>query len=259
MINNIEQSVIDFIKEHKMIEKGERIIVGVSGGADSVCLLYILYKIKEEWGFDITAVHVNHMLRGEEAERDKQFVRNLCDSLGVENYAVNVDVASLADQQKMSIEEAGRAARYLAFDSVLRRLKEGQIYRGGKVALAHHRDDNVETVLLNLIRGSGLNGLKGILPVTERDRLKIIRPLLSVGREDIEQYLNDMGIPHVEDSTNSENEFARNKIRNEIIPRLKLINSRAPEHISETAWSLAQLQSFMDVRVKEAFDRVVAE
>ena len=257
MTNKLEQSVLDQIKTYGLIKKGEHVIVGVSGGADSVCLLHILNKLKEELDFNIFAVHVNHMIRGEEAERDKRFVKNLCKSMGVLCMAVNTDVNAMAAQKKISVEEAGRMARHKAFEAAAIKLYGKNDYHGAKVALAHHRDDNVETVLLNLARGAGLNGMKGILPCNKNGNLVVIRPLLAVGRTDIEKYIAENGLDYVNDSTNSSDDYARNKIRLHVVPELAKVNSRVREHISDSAAEFAQIQDYMEKQINLAMDNVV--
>ncbi len=257
MTKKFEQMVIDHIRAYDMINPGDRIIVGVSGGRDSVCLLFLLNKLSKEWGFSLFAVHVNHMLRGAESERDKTFVKELCKSLDVPCMAVNTNVQAMAQAQGISIEEAGRAARYKAFTSAARKLSKQSGVPYSKVAVAHHRDDNVETILLNLVRGTGLNGLKGMVPVTEQGDLTVIRPLLSVGRADLEKYVRDNRLTFVNDSTNFSDDYTRNKIRMNVIPELQKVNSRAVEHINETAGTLSQVREYMEKQIFDAMNRIV--
>lgn len=256
MIEKFEQQVIEEIRAYGMINSGEHVIMGVSGGMDSICLLYILNKLSDEWGFHLFAVHVNHMIRGAEAERDKKFVKDLCEAMEIPCMAVNIDVNLLAQQKKLSIEEAGRQARYQTFESAAVKLCGKDKMHEAKIAVAHHRDDNVETVLLNLARGSGVNGIKGILPINKRGNLTFIRPLLGVGRDEIEKYVKEVGLPFVTDSTNSSDDYARNKIRLRVIPELQRVNSRASEHINETAALLVQVQEYMDKQISEAMYNV---
>lgn len=257
MTKKFEQMVIDHIRAYDMINPGDRIIVGVSGGRDSVCLLFLLNKLSKEWGFSLFAVHVNHMLRGEESERDKTFVKDLCKALNVPCMAVNTDVQAMAKAQRMSVEEAGRTARYKAFNSAARKLSRQSGTSYSKVALAHHRDDNVETILLNLARGTGINGLKGMMPVSEQGDLTVIRPLLAVGRSDLEKYVKDNKLVFVDDSSNFSEDYARNKIRLNVIPELQKVNSRASEHISEIAGTLSQVRDYMDGQISRAMNRIV--
>lgn len=257
MIDKFEQTVIEEIRAYGMINSGEHVIMGVSGGMDSICLLYILNKLSSEWGFDLFAVHVNHMLRGAEAERDKKFVKDLCQKWGIPCMAVNTDVNLLASQKHLSIEEAGRQARYQAFEAAAAKLCGKEKVHEAKIALAHHRDDNVETVLLNLARGAGVNGIKGIVPVNRRGKLTFIRPLLGVGRDDIEKYVAEAGLPFVTDSTNTRDDYARNKIRLRVIPELQKVNSRVSEHINETASAFVLIQEYMEKQIDAAMYNVV--
>lgn len=173
-----------FIRKHGMIGKGDVVVAGVSGGADSVCLLFVLCGLRRELGFSVRACHVNHGLRGAEADADEEYVRRLCRDLGVPCRFFHEDVEWIARKRKQSPEEAGRMVRREAFLTMCR--EDG----GTKIATAHHRDDNAETVLLNMARGTGLKGLGGIRPVTG----KWIRPLLALTREQTEGYLRRRGI-----------------------------------------------------------------
>lgn len=257
MSKTLEDSCRDLINEYGMIGQNEKIIVGTSGGADSVCLLFLLKKFSHEMGFDMTAVHVNHMIRGDEAQRDEQFVKDLCRQIGVECISVRANVPKLAQEKDLSIEEAGRMARYRAFDMVAERFNTNGPYRTGKVAVAHHRDDNVETILFNLIRGTDIKGLTGIAPVSRTKRLTVIRPLLGVDKKQIVEYLEANGISYTTDSTNSDEDFARNRLRNTIIPQMQQINSRAAEHIDDLAKILSKLSEYYDKNVTEAMETVV--
>ena len=257
MSKTLEDSCRDLINEYGMIEQNETVIVGTSGGADSVCLLFLLKKLSLEMDFNLAAVHVNHMIRGEEADRDEHFVKDLCRELGVECIAVRADVPRLAREKGIGIEEAGRMARYRAFDMVAERLNPNGPYTSGKVAIAHHRDDNVETILFNLIRGTDIKGLTGIAPVSRTRRLTVIRPLLGAGREQIVEFLEANQIPYVTDSTNSDEDFARNRVRNTIIPQMQKINARAAEHIDDLAKMLSKLSEYYEKNVTEAMGTVV--
>lgn len=204
MLKKVEK----FIRANHMISPGDRVVAGVSGGADSVCLLDVLSCLSAVIGFSLEAVHVNHMIRGEEADRDEEFVKTLCESLKVPLKCIHRDIPALAEENGESLEEAGRKARYDAFYSI-----EGT----DKIAVAHHADDQAETVLYNIFRGSSLKGAGGMRPVRD----KVIRPLLCVSRKEIEEYLSMRKLGFCTDSTNGSNEYTRNKIRNVIIPLIK--------------------------------------
>ena len=184
------------------------IITAVSGGADSMALLHALMELKEELSIDLVAAHVNHNLRGGESDLDADLVKNTCLMHNIPIEMLEADVKSLARKKKISLEEAGREARYGFFDS---RLKK---YNADKIAIAHTKNDNAETILLNLFRGTGLDGLCGIPPVRDQ----YIRPLIDISRNEVENYLNARGIVYRQDSSNSDNEFARNKVRNIVMP-----------------------------------------
>ena len=213
-----------FIRKHGMIGKGDVVVAGVSGGADSVCLLFVLCGLRRELGFSVRACHVNHGLRGAEADADEEYVRRLCRDLGVPCRFFHEDVEWIARKRKQSPEEAGRMVRREAFLTMCR--EDG----GTKIATAHHRDDNAETVLLNMARGTGLKGLGGIRPVTG----KWIRPLLALTREQTEGYLRRRGITWCEDATNSGDEYTRNRIRHNILPALETqVNRRTAAHLDD--------------------------
>lgn len=205
------QKVKQTIQSYGMIQQGDKILVGVSGGADSVCLFHILYLLAQELGFTIAAAHLNHGLR-EAADEDEEFVKQLCYRYSTKVYTKREQVSLLADETGKTIEEAGRIARYHFFREISER--EGYTY----TATAHNRNDNAETVLLNLLRGSGIDGLCGI-PYVREDG--IIRPLLSVDREDIEAYCEENGLIFRTDESNTDSSYTRNRVRNELIPFLK--------------------------------------
>ena len=199
-----------------MIKPGDLILAGVSGGADSVCLFFLLLSLREKLSFEMAVIHVNHKLR-ETAERDESFVRQLCETHHVPFFAKCVDVAALAGKQGLSVEEAARKARYAAFYE-----RAQLIGSGGRIpvrlALAHHENDQAETVLFHLFRGSSLTGLRGMKPVRQQEDLTVIRPMLCVNRQEIEDYLSAHHLSYVTDETNADNRYARNRIRNEILP-----------------------------------------
>jgi tRNA(Ile)-lysidine synthase len=207
----LKQQVLDTIKKNKLISYGDGIIVGISGGYDSVCLLHILYCISSEFNIKLYPVHINHMLRGEEALRDENFVKDFCSSLGLELYVKRIDVALKAQNEKISLEEAGRNARYEEFNSV------AQYNSASKIAVAHSKNDQAETILMRIFRGTGLEGLKGI----EYKRDNIIRPLLDTDRSQIEDYVNKNGLCAIIDSSNLHTDYFRNRIRLNVLPEIK--------------------------------------
>lgn len=235
-----------------MIEAGESVAVGVSGGADSMCLLHILNSLKEKYGIKLVAVHVHHGIRGDGADRDATFVEEYCSKEKIPFHLFRYDVPTLAKEWAMSCEETGRKVRYEAFEQVLEKECEGK----GKIAVAHNADDCAETVLLNLFRGSGIRGLTGIQPVRD----KIIRPVLCLTRNEIEQYNRENSIEYVTDETNLTEEYTRNKIRLGIMPVItKEINDKAREHINMTAESLGLIDDYMVFQCEQVFKQLVQE
>lgn len=218
----LEQNIIKFISDNKLIESNDKLLLALSGGADSVFALTFLTKFKNKYNIQICALHINHSLRGDESDSDEKFCRKLCNDLNIEFYSKKVDIKSIAENKKLSIEEAARNIRYEKLDEYLK------ISNSDKIVTAHNLDDNTETVLLNLFRGTGLKGLSGI-PVK---RNNIIRPFLSSGKSEIIEYLDENNIDFRTDSTNKQSEFKRNYLRNEIIPKIREnINSKVDGNI----------------------------
>lgn len=235
----------DFMARHGMLEKDGRILAALSGGADSVCLLYLLAGMREKWGLKIRAIHVNHGLRGEEAERDQRFSREFARSLDIPFLCERADVRLLAAREGISEEEAARNLRYRIFTAAAGRWEEEGAGPRVRIAVAHHRDDQAETVLHHLFRGSGLRGLSGIRPV----RGRIIRPLLWTGRREIQAFLWQEHLSWVRDSTNDSDAYTRNRIRNQILPlACGQINSRAPEHICQAAERICQADEYLEAQ-----------
>ncbi len=227
-----------------MFSRGDRILLGLSGGADSVCLFLVLEMLAKEWELTLVPVHVNHNLRGEEALRDQAFCENLCRKYGRKLELVSVNVAELAKEQGWSLEEAGRNARYDAFA----RLKEQ--YHCRKTAVAHHKNDQAETMLFQLFRGSRLKGLAGM----EAENGGLVRPLLCVTREEIECFLKEKNQDFCIDSTNLEEEYTRNLIRHRILPAAEEICGRAVEHMAETAEYAGQVEKLLQRLTEELFE-----
>ena len=236
-----EEKVFSCIEKYQMIPKNSHVIVGLSGGADSVCLLKLLKEYKKQQEFQLYAVHVNHHIRGEEAVRDEEFSKAVCKKLEVPFTVFHYDVPQIAKEEKLSLEEAGRNVRREAFEKAMKNIKMSGRKR---IALAHHENDNAETVLHNLMRGSGAAGLGGIRPVSgEKD--SYIRPLLFVKRAEIEKYLKGQGISWVTDSTNEETEYTRNKIRHQIIPVMEEINPQAVSCIGRAAENMWKIEEYL--------------
>lgn len=239
------QKVLSFMKKNHMTDRGDSVLAAVSGGADSVCLLLLLREMAAELGIKVFAFHMNHGIRGAEADRDERFVMELCERLNIPLTVAHEKVEEYAAERGLSGEEAGRILRYHHLGETAEK------YQCAKIAVAHHEDDDAETVLLNLFRGSGLAGLSGIRPVREN----IIRPLLCVSRKEIEGYLNEQELSWCEDSTNKENDYTRNKIRNELLPWVtENINSRAAEHILAVSEFAAQADAYFEMEAEKILE-----
>ncbi len=228
----IIEKIINTIEKFSLLEGEQHITVALSGGADSMCLLFALLSLKEKLGVSISAVHINHLIRGEEAQRDEEFVKRVCAELGIDLLCEHIDVPKLANELKVSVELAARNARYDFFKQHCK----------GVIATAHNANDNIETLILNIARGTSLKGLCGI-PV-KRDMF--IRPLLHCTREEIENYCNDNNISFVTDSTNLADEYTRNKIRHNIIPILKEINHNVEQNCLNMCESLCEDYSLLE-------------
>lgn len=209
------------IRRHEMICPGDRVVCAVSGGADSVALLFALYLLKDKLSIILEAAHFNHGLRGEESDRDEVFVRELCAGYGIPCYVGR----GVVTPGKKGLEAAARDARYAFFRTL-----------DGKIATAHTADDNAETVLMHLVRGTGLKGLGGIMPVNG----SVIRPLLTVSREDVLVFLQEYHLSFVEDSSNQTDDFLRNRLRHHVMPLLKNENPRLVQNLSVMAMDLRQ-------------------
>ena len=239
---NIEERVFSYIEKYNMIEAGSQVIVGISGGGDSVCLLFLLSRYQKRRPFHLLGIHVNHGIRGQEALRDQEYAKKLCERLGVPFTVYTYSVPAIAQQEKRSLEEAGRMVRRRAFEE-----KAASLGKKAVIALAHHENDNAETVLHNLIRGTKAAGMGGIRPIQEiGEGVTYIRPLLKVTREEIETYLRQQKIPWMIDSTNQELEYTRNRIRHRIIPEMEKINPKAVSHIAQAADTFQAIEEYLN-------------
>ena len=263
--------VIRTIQKYELIKPGDKLVVGVSGGPDSMCLLDILSKIqkqssergmfslKQEEGcrngtsplatFDFVVAHVNHMIR-EEAKADEEYVKNYCIKNDIQFYGKSIDVQKIANTNKISTEEAGRNARYEFFDEVLQKIK------GNKIAIAHNKNDKVETMIMNALRGCGIQGLKGIEP----SRGKYIRPLIECERKEIEEYCKENNIEPRIDKTNFENIYTRNKIRNIVIPYIEQeFNPNIIETMDRLSNLVAEQEAYIQKQVEMIYRKIALE
>lgn len=242
----LEQKALCALRQYSLFSQGDRIAVGVSGGADSVALLRFLAALRPQFGWDLVVCHIHHGLRGAEADRDECFVRALAEQLGLPCAVSRIDAAALALRDHISVEEAGRMARYAFFAQTA-----GE---GGRIATAHTLDDSIETVLMNLVRGTGLRGLCGI----PRIRGNIVRPLLDCTRAEVEDYLGALGQPYCTDSTNLTDDYTRNRIRHDILPRLCALNPNFPGAMARMLPRLAAQQALTDCLAAQSAQQLQA-
>lgn len=241
----LEEKVRKTIREYNLIEKNDSIVVGVSGGPDSMTLLSILLKLKEEFNLKIYVAHVNHMLR-ENAIKDEEYVKEFCEKNNIEIFIKKANISEIAQKEKIGLEEAGRNVRYNFFEEVLKNTESN------KIAIAHNLNDKVETIIMNTLRGSGVSGLKGI----EAKRKKYIRPLIEIERYEIEKYCIENKINPRHDESNDDNTYTRNKIRNIVIPYIK--NEFNP-NIIKTLNRLSEIIKEEDEYVQSETEKIFKE
>ena len=235
----------NYIRQHHLLEEGARVLVGLSGGPDSVCLARILDSL----GYGVVAVHCNFHLRGDESQRDEQFVVSLCQQMGWELHRVDFDTQTYARQQKISIEMAARELRYEHFRSLLHDTQAHVI------AVGHHQDDNIETLLLNAVRGTGIRGLCGMQPRNN----DVVRPLLCLTRQEILAHLADIQQDFVTDHTNLEDAYARNKVRLDVLPLLEHINPGAMKNLASTQENLTEVMKVYQQAMQQSLAECVGQ
>ena len=243
------EKVIETIKKYNLIEDGDKIILAVSGGPDSISMLDILYKIKqnESINFEIIVAHVNHMIR-EEAMEDAIYVKDFCEKRNIEFYLKSIDVKKIANNNKIGTEVAGRKERYKFFDELAKKTN------ANKIAIAHNKNDNVETVFMHILRGTGINGLKGI----EAKRGMYIRPLIECERKEIEEYCEENNLEPRIDKTNFENVYTRNKVRNIVIPYVqKEFNQNIIETIDRLSKLVTEEEEYMEKQIENAYKNLL--
>ena len=246
----LKEEVLKTIETYNLIEMNDKIVIGVSGGPDSICLLHVLYGLKEKLGIEIVVAHVNHMLR-EVADLETEYVQNFCKKLGIECYVKKADILEISKTQKKGTEEVGRQVRYDFFDEVAKKTNSN------KIATAHNSNDRAETVILNILRGSGLSGLKGIEPIRDN---KYIRPLINTDRQDIENYCNDNKLEPKYDKTNNENIYTRNKVRNTVIPYIKKeFNPNIIKTINRLSSLATEENEYLQAITKQEFENLLIE
>jgi len=244
--DDLRAEVLNTIKENNLIEENDSVILGVSGGPDSVCLLHVLHSLSDVLNMKIFAFHLNHMLRGEESDKDEQYVRGLCGSMGIPLTVESCDVKAFASQKGISVEEAGRELRYA-------KLKEEAARRGAsKIAVAHNLNDQAETVIMNILRGTGLDGLKGM----DIRNGEIIRPLLGIDRKRIEEYCRENSLNYRIDSSNLKTDYTRNKVRIELIPHIdRIMGTDSSRNIFRMALLLKDDLDFIEKAAESFYEQ----
>ena len=244
------KKVLETIKKYNLIENGDKIVLGVSGGPDSITMLDILRQLREELEFEIVVAHINHMIR-EEAIEDEKYVQEYCKKNNIECYIKRIDVEKIANTKKIGTEEAGRKVRYEFFEEILQ--KTGS----NKIGIAHNKNDKIETIIMHILRGSGISGLKGIEP--KRDN-KYIRPLIECERSEIEQYCEENKLEPRIDKTNFENEYTRNKIRNIVIPYIKKeFNPNIIETMNRLSELITEEDNYLEKETQKIYNKILLE
>ncbi len=244
---SVEKRVLEYVLENKLLQEKEKVVVGVSGGPDSICLLEVLYKLQNQLEIELVVAHINHMLRGEEANEDEKYVNDFCVERGIEVYSKRININEFAKKQRMSTETAGREARYQFFREVMKKTNSN------KIATAHNANDQVETIFMRIMRGTGLEGLTGIS--VKRDSI-YIRPILFLQREEIEWYCEKNNLNPRIDKSNMERNYSRNKIRLDIIPYMKEnFNSDLVTVINRMADTLKEDNELIESVIDEYLER----
>lgn len=245
----LKEKVLGLIKRDDLIEENDKLVLGVSGGPDSMTMLYVLNKLSNELHFEMVVAHINHGIR-EEATEDEQYVEKWCKKLEIPFFVLHCDVKEIAKLQKIGIEEAGRKVRYEFFDEIAKRCG------ANKIAIAHNKNDNSETIIMNLMRGSGSKGLCGICSRQGR----YIRPLIECSREEIEEYCKKENLQPRIDKTNFENEFTRNKIRNLVIPYIeKEFNPSIIDSLERLSKIMQEQEEYIQQEVEKQYQKVLIE
>ena len=245
----MQKRVLETITKYNLIESGDKLVLGVSGGPDSICMLEILNQLKEKLNFEIVVAHINHGIR-ENAILDEKYVEEYCKKLDVEYYVLKVKLKELSKEKKIGLEEAGRKVRYDFFDTILEKTKSN------KIAIAHNKNDRVETIILNILRGSGSLGLKGIEPKNG----KYIRPIIEIERSEVEDFCLKNNINPRIDESNFENEFSRNRVRNVVIPYIKEeFNPNIVETIIRMSDIISEENEFLEEEIYKQYNNILIE
>ena len=255
MNDNILKDIKNRFIDTHLINENDMILVAVSGGRDSMCLLDVMATLSEMFDFDIVVCHINHNIRGTEAKRDEDFVVNYCDDLSIKCITKDVFAIDYSKDKGLSLEESARILRYKALIDIRKELMDDDklsLHKNYYIASAHHKNDQAETIIHNIIRGSGLYGLKGMRYLNDY----YIRPLLNIDRKEIEEYVKDMSIPYVDDSTNNDMAYTRNYIRNNIMTDFLKLNDKSIEHITDLSNDIIDLYDYIDDITSKELDNI---
>ncbi|MBI5894004.1 MAG: tRNA lysidine(34) synthetase TilS [Deltaproteobacteria bacterium] len=245
MLNRVKKTIDKF----KMLEKGDKILAAVSGGIDSVVLLHVLMKLQDKYNLDLSVIHLNHSMRGKESKRDFVFVKTLAKNMGLKFIGKTIDVPKMIKKEKGSKQDIARKVRYKFFEDAAKK------YGADKIATAHTLDDNAETVLMRIIKGTSLKGLKGIPFVRD----KFIRPLLEIERLDIEKYAKENSIKYIEDSSNKKTKYFRNKVRLKLLPILQTYNPNIKKELARLAMSVKRDEDYLEQEADKAYKKALLE
>lgn len=259
MYNNIEEKLLHIVKknifDNNIINNNDIVVVGLSGGKDSICLFDLLISLSEVYNFKIYPMHINHGIRGDEADRDLDFVTKYCNDNGYDLYVCNVNAVEYAKNNSLSIEESARILRYIAFNDFYNELKTKHSEQNVFFALAHHKKDQAETILHNIIRGTGISGLTGM----EMKNNFYLRPLLNVDKEDIDEYIEFLGLDYVDDTTNFDTNYTRNNIRLNILPKLIDINKNTIQHFCDLSYDALEIEEYFYNKTRILLDDNIVE
>ena len=246
----MEKAVLKTIEKYNLIKANDKIVLGVSGGPDSLFMLHVLNNLKEQLQIQIIVAHVNHKLR-KEADEEEQFVKQFCKKINVEFYSKRIEVEEYANNNKIGLEEAGRKVRYEFFEEILQKTKSN------KIAVAHNINDKVETMIMHVLRGSGVSGLQGIQAQTNN---KIIRPIIEISREEIEKYCKEQNLEPRIDKSNFDNTYTRNKVRNVVIPFIKQeFNPNFIETMTRLSEVITEENTFLNNLTKTEYQKILVE
>ena len=247
--DKIKELIINEFFDNQIVKKNDNLVIALSGGMDSMCLMDIFLKLHSEFRFNLSAVHVHHGIRGIEADRDQKFVTKYCKDVGVRLFVKNVDAVAFSKDNGLSLEEAARVLRYNVFSEIHNNLKPSYIL------VAHHEKDLIETIIHNIVRGTGIKGIIGIKNVQDY----ILRPLLYISKDEIIQYVKDNLVPYVDDSTNFDISITRNYIRKEIVDKLTNINDKAYKHIIELSRQANEISDYLDAVYDYTYKHIIKE